>query len=504
MSPVSQTELESYLWGAANLLRGYIDAGDYKQFIFPLLFYKRICDVYDEEFKKIMEESGGDKEYAKLPEFHRLQIKIPDGAHWKDTRQVATNVGAALQGAMRQIEKANSDTLYGIFGDAQWTNKERLADTPLRDLIEHFSSINLSLENVPQDQLGEAYEYLIKKFADDSGHTAAEFYTNRTLVRLMTLIMDPQPGESIYDPTCGSGGMLLVAALHLKEQGKEYRNLKLYGQEINLITSAIARMNLFLHGIEDFEVVRRDTLSHPAFTEKDQLKRFDMVIANPPYSIKKWDRELWVNDPWGRNIYGVPPQGRADYAFFQHIIKSMNPQTGRCAILFPHGVLFRDEERKMREKLVEDDIIDCVLGLGPNLFYNSTMEACVVFCRMKKPPKRKGKVLFINAVKEIRKEKTQSYIDEDHRKKIYDAYTNFKNIDGFAKVVKVDEIKNNNYNLNIPLYVLVPKGAEEKARNLEKGNSFNEIISEYSRSSYSLKKSVNEFFDSLKELGLYD
>lgn len=448
---LTQQQLESYLWGAANLLRGYIDAGDYKQFIFPLLFYKRICDVYDEEYQKALEESGGDVDYASFSENHRFQI--PQGAHWRDVRSVTTNVGMALQKAMREIEKANPDQFYGIFGDAPWTNKDRLSDATLRDLIEHFSSINLSLKNVPQDELGQAYEYLIKKFADDSGHTAAEFYTNRTLVRLMALMLEPKPGESIYDPTCGSGGMPLVAALQVKEKGGEYRTLKLYCQEVNLITSAIARMNFFLHGIEDFKVVRGDTLSNPAFIEKDRLKQFDVILANPPYSIKQWNREAWSSDPYGRNIYGVPPQGRADYAFFQHIIASMLPVTGRCAILFPHGVLFRDEEQKMREKLVEDDVIECILGLGPNLFYNSSMEACVVVCRMKKPKERKEKILFINAINEVTRERSQSFLEEEHIQKILSAYKDFKNIEDFSRAVAIDEIKGNGSNLNMPLYV---------------------------------------------------
>ena len=262
---------------------------------------------------------------------------------------------------------------------------------------------------MPEDELGQAYEYLIKKFADDSGHTAAEFYTNRTLVHLMTLMLDPQPGESIYDPTCGSGGMLLTAVAELQRQGKEYRTLKLYGQERNLITSAIARMNLFLHGIEDFHIERGDTLAEPKFIEGDHLRRFDLVLANPPYSIKQWNRSSWEADPYGRNMYGVPPQGRADYAFFQHIIASMNPHSGRCAILFPHGVLFRDEEQSMRTRLIEDDKLECVLGLGPNLFYNSPMEACVVICRMNKPQARRKKVLLINAVNEVTRERAQSF-----------------------------------------------------------------------------------------------
>jgi type I restriction enzyme M protein len=244
---------------------------------------------------------------------------------------------------------------------------------------------------VPEDELGVAYEFLIKKFADDSGHTAAEFYTNRTLVHLMTLMLEPASGESIYDPTCGSGGMLLSAIAEIKRQSKEYRTVRLFGQERNLMTSAIARMNLFLHDIEDFSVVRGDTLAEPKFVENDRLKQFDVVLANPPYSIKQWNREAWGSDAFGRNFLGVPPQGRADYAFFQHILKSLKADTGRCAILFPHGVLFRNEEAEMRRKLIESDVIECVLGLGANLFYNSPMEACVVVCRTQKTEERRGR-----------------------------------------------------------------------------------------------------------------
>lgn len=202
-------------------------------------------------------------------------------------------MGKAIQDALRDIEKANPDTLYGVFGDAPWTNKDRLPDHMLRELIEHFSSRTLSLSNLPEDELGGGYEYLIKKLADDSGHTTAEFYTNRTVVHLMTEMLEPKPGESIYDPTCGSAGMLLSAVTHLKRQNREWRNLGLYGQERNLLTSAIGRMNLLLHGIEDFAVVREDTLAHPAFVEGDRLRRFDVVLANPPYSIKQWDRSAF-------------------------------------------------------------------------------------------------------------------------------------------------------------------------------------------------------------------
>jgi type I restriction enzyme M protein len=237
-------------------------------------------------------ESGGDEEYAHLPEFHRFQI--PSGCHWNDVRATASNVGQAIQHTLREIEKANQRTLYGIFGDAQWSNKERLSDALLRDLLDHFSRLPLANHNVPADVLGQAYEFLIKKFADDSGYTAAEFYSNRTVVHLMTLMLEPQPGESIYDPTCGSGGMLLSAAAETRRRvpGQAWRTLKLFGQERNLITSAIARMNLFLHGIEDFRVERGDTLAEPKILEGDRLKQFDVVLANPPYSIKVGSQSL--------------------------------------------------------------------------------------------------------------------------------------------------------------------------------------------------------------------
>lgn len=305
MPAISLSQLESYLWGAAVLLRGMIDAGDYKQFIFPLLFYKRRCDVFDEETVTALRESGGDQDFALFPENHRFQV--PADAHWREIRKVSRDVGRALQQAMRDIETANPDKLFGIFGDAQWTNKDRLSDAMLSDLIEHFSTLELTVANLPEDELGQGYEYLIKKFADDSGHTAAEFYTNRTVVHLMTEMLDVQPGESVYDPTCGSGGMLLSCIAHLRNQKKEWRNVKLYGQERNLMTSSIARMNCFLHGIEDFRIERGDTLAEPKLVEGDRLMRFDVVLANPPYSIKQWDRDAFASDPWGRNLYGTPP-----------------------------------------------------------------------------------------------------------------------------------------------------------------------------------------------------
>ena len=486
MTRITLQQLESYLWGAAVLLRGTIDAGDYKQFIFPLLFFKRLCDVFDEETAAALRDSGGDENFAMFPENHRFQV--PADAHWREIRKVSRDVGRALQQAMRAIETANPDKLFGIFGDAQWTNKDRLSDAMLRDLIEHFSALELTVANLPEDELGQGYEYLIKKFADDSGHTAAEFYTNRTVVHLMTEMLDVQPGESVYDPTCGSGGMLLSCIAHLRRAGKEWRNVKLYGQERNLMTSSIARMNCFLHGIEDFRIERGDTLAEPKLVEGDRLQRFDVVLANPPYSIKQWNREAFAADPWGRNVFGVPPQGRADYAFLQHILQSLKPKTGRCAVLWPHGVLFRQEEADMRRKLIEADLIECVLGLGPNLFYNSPMEACVVVCRTMKAKGRRGKILFINAVGEVTRERAQSFLTDEHIARIVKAYEQFQDEPGFTCVATLEEIRAKDANLSIPLYVGSESTKARKNDAESKANALRGALSSWLASSSAVRQ----------------
>lgn len=448
---ITQHELESYLWGAALLLRGLIDAGDYKQFIFPLVFLKRLSDVYDEEHAAGLAVYG-DEALADLPENHRFVI--PDGAHWDDIRAVTRNKGVALQAAMRAIETANPDTLYGVFGDGDWGNRDLVPDSTLNDLVEHFSTKTLSVANLPEDELGQGYEYLIKKFADDSGHTAQEFYTNRTLVHLMTLMLRPEPGESVYDPTCGTGGMLISTAAEVRRQGKEWRNLRLYGQELNYGTSAIARMNLFLHGIVDGKIEHGDVLGSPAFLDAEgRLRTFDVVLANPPYSIKAWNRDAFSNDPFGRNTWGVPPQGRADYVFFQHIAASLDPETGRAAILFPHGVLFRREEAALRENLIKSDLVECVLGLGPGLFYNSPMEAVVITLRSRKADHQRGRVLFINAVNEFARERAQSFLRHQHQQKILSAYDALTNVPGFAAVATLEQIAEKKHSLAIPLYV---------------------------------------------------
>lgn len=431
-----------------------MDAADFKTYVFPLLFFKRISDVHDEEYQAALTESGGDEEYAKFSQNYRFQI--PEGCHWEDVRTVASNVGQALQRAMRGIEKTNPETLYGIFGDASWTNKDRLPDSLLRDLIEHFSRINLGNQAAQADILGQSYEYLIKKFADATNKKAGEFYTPRSVVRLMVNILDPKADESIYDPACGTGGMLIEAIQHVKENHGDDRTLwgKVFAQEKNLTTSAIARMNLFLHGASDFQVVRGDTLRNPAFFLSDSLATFDCVIANPPFSLEKWGEEVWTSDPYGRNFAGMPPGKSGDYAWVQHMIKSMAAKTGRMAVVLPHGALFRmGKEGEIREKILGMDLLEAVIGLGPNLFYGTGLAACILIFRQRKKPDRRRKVLIVDASKEFKTGRAQNELLPEHVEHIYQWYRKYQDVTGIARVVTLDDIAANDHNLNIPRYV---------------------------------------------------
>jgi type I restriction enzyme M protein len=454
MTTINLSTLESWLWESANILRGPVDAADFKTYIFPLLFFKRISDVYDEELKNALAESDGDIEFAQFPENHRFQV--PEGCHWEEVRAKSTNIGHALQKAMRSIEQANPDTLHGIFGDAQWTNKERLSDALLKDLIEHFSKLNLGNENCQADVLGQSYEYLIKKFADLTNKKAGEFYTPRAVVSLMIRILAPHTGETIYDPACGTGGMLLEAIHYVKDHGGSTNLMlgKVYGQEKNLTTSAIARMNLFLHGAEDFHIERGDTLRQPAFYSGDSLAVFDCVIANPPFSLEKWGEDVWMNDPYGRNFAGLPPAKSGDFAWVQHMIKSMAPKTGRMAVVLPHGVLFRmSREGAIRRKLLEMDILDAVIGLGPNLFYGTGLAACILVFRTSKPKDHRQKVLFIDASREFKTGRAQNELLPEHVENIHQWYQDYSDVAGVCRVVSLEEIRENEFNLNIPRYV---------------------------------------------------
>ncbi len=467
MSRITQGELEKYLFGCADILRNHVEASSYRDYIFPLLFFKRISDVYDEDIENAKKQYGDSWTEFDEDEIH--DFLIPEGCHWSELRVITDNVGSAIQKAFQGIESMNTDKLGGVFGNANWSNKTELPDRMLKDLIEHLSSLTLSIENCPEDELGHGYEYLIGQFDSDDGHTAQQFYTNRTVAHLMAEMLDPQPKESIYDPTCGSGGILISCIDHIKNRGQEWRNVKVYGQEIIPPTASICRMNLFLHGVKEFTIRTGDTLSEPALLEKDRLKTFDVVVANPPYSISNWDREAFSTDKYGRNFLGTPPQGRADYAFIQHILKSMDPVTGRCAILLPHGVLFRGEEMEMRKKLVESDLLEAVIGIGKNLFYNSPMEACIMVCRARKNLERQKKILFVNARNEVTRKNAESYLEDKHIQKIYNAYNRFEDETGFAKVVDQQEILENKARLSIAMYV---RGAEnDEVKDIDKAIS---------------------------------
>lgn len=460
---ITQSALENYLAAAADLLRGSIDQADFKAYIFPLMFFKRISDVYLEEYGLALADSGGDHEFASFRENHRFAI--PDGCLWDDVRSRTENIGQALQTAFREIEKANPDTLYGIFGNAGWTNKHKLPDWKLADLIEHFSSKALTNAAVAPDVFGNAYEYLIKRFADQSNKKAGEYYTPRSVVRLLVDVLDPQEGETVYDPACGTGGMLIEVIEHVKRSQGSPKSLwgKLYGQEKVLTTSAIARMNLLLHGVEDFRIAKEDTLRSPAFFTDNHLAQFDCVVANPPFSLKKWGELEWSSDQWGRQrLGGTPPKQYADWAWVQHMIASARPGRGRIAVVLPQGALFRQgAEAKIRTEVLRSGLVEAVIGLAPNLFYGTGLAACVLVLRMRPAPDHQGKVLFINGQNLYKRGRNQNTLEPGHAETLLATYQRFANVEGLAHVADLAEIEANGFNLNIPLYVAPAETGEE-------------------------------------------
>ncbi len=453
------SQLESHLWEAANILRGSpVDRSDWKSYILPLLFFKRICDQWDEEQSAMLAQYGED-----FADEHRFQI--PEGAHWKDVRATPSNVGTALANAMRAVEAANQKHLYGVFGDAQWTNKDRLPDELLKDLIEHFSALSIGNGLVNSDVMGDAYEYLIKQFADATNKKAGEFYTPRSVVRLMIDIVDPQEGETVYDPACGTGGMLLAAVEHVRARGGDPRTFfgRIYGQEKNLTTAAAARMNLFLHGLEDFVIERGDTLRNPVFTDPSSggLARFDVVIANPPFSLEAWGRELWENDPWRRAFAGLPTDSNGDMAWVQHMVSSMAEGSGRMAVVLPQGALFRSGvEGQIRQHLLKEDLVEAVIGLAPNLFYGTGLAACVLVLRRQKAQDREGKVLIVDASSLFRRGRAQNFLEQEHASQIHGWVETFADVEDRVRVVGLEEIEQEGWTLNISRYVLPPIGAD--------------------------------------------
>jgi type I restriction enzyme M protein len=462
MAILSLDQLETHLWKAADILRGSIDSSDYKHYIFGLLFYKRICDVWDEEYEDRLAQYNGDAEMAAYPDEHRFDI--PSGHFWRDVRKHTTDIGTHLNAAFHAIEDANQ-RLRGVFQDVDFNNKQRFSDAMLEKLLQHFEKYRLRKVDVEADMLGNAYEYLIKQFADDSGKKGGEFYTPKQVVRLIVESLKPNEGMSIYDPTCGSGGMLLEAFHYLERQGKNPRSLSLFGQERNLNTWAIAQMNLFLHDIDDAHIERGDTLIDPKHLAGDgrrAIRTFDRVLANPPFSAKEWGHDVWSNgDPFGRDRFGCPPKSYGDLAFVQHMIASLH-EDGILGVVLPHGVLFRGgAEGRIRQGLLEADMIEAVIGLAPNLFYGAGIPACILIVRKNKPKDRQNKVLFVNGAETYVEGKAQNHLSDDNVKTLADAFHAFADTDRLARVVRIDEIRSNDHNLNISRYVHLGEDEEE-------------------------------------------
>ncbi|MDZ7778955.1 MAG: type I restriction-modification system subunit M [Gemmatimonadota bacterium] len=445
-------QLETHLWKAADILRGRIDSGEYKHYIFGLLFFKRLSDVWQEEYEERLERYNGNEDLAADPDEHRFHI--PEGHFWDDVRTQTTDIGASLNQALDAIEDANL-RLKGIFQDVDFNNKDRFTDAVLEELLQHFDRYRLRRSDAEPDVLGAAYEYLIAQFADDAGKKGGEFYTPKMVVRLIVEMLQPDDGMHVYDPACGSGGMLLEALHYVERQGGNPRSLSLFGQELNLNTWAICRMNLFLHDIDGAEIARGDTLRDPKhLTPSNTLRRFDRVLANPPFSLKQWGHKEWKDgDRFGRDVYGCPPKSYGDYAFVQHMVASLKSD-GMLGVVLPHGVLFRGgAEGRIREGLVKDDLIEAVVGLGPHLFYGAGIPACIVVINRAKPEERKGRVLFVHGAEELVEGKAQNHLSQENVDRLAAAFHAWEDEERFCRVVDLDEIEKNDFNLNIPRYV---------------------------------------------------
>lgn len=455
------TQLKQFLWKSADILRGKIDSSDYKKYIFGLLFYKRISDVWDEEYAKVLAEFG-DAELARADYNHRFQV--PKDCRWENLLGEAQNIGQKLNAIFDKLTNANSPKLDKIFDDLDFANKDKFPNETLQRLINHFSKYNFGDTYINSDLLGDAYEYLIEQFAADAGKKGGEFYTPREVERIIIQILKPHEKDHIYDMAVGSGGFLLEAYHYLKDVAgeKKARTLYLYGQEINLGTYAIAKINMFLHGLDAASIERGDTLSEPKFLNADgSLQTFDICVANPPYSIKDWESEIFKANKYGRLTgYEMPPTKNADYAFVLHMVKSMN-ENGRAGIVLPHGVLFRGgTEGRIREQLLKNDLIEAVIALPAKLFYGTGIPAAIVIFNKNKAEARKDKVLIIDAESDYEEGKNQNRLRKKDIEKIVSAYEGFRDIEKYARVVDVSELAENEYNLNVRRYVA--SGDEEE------------------------------------------
>lgn len=455
------TQLKQFLWSSADILRDRIDSADYKKYIFGLLFYKRISDVWDEEYKKVLDEYH-DEEIARADHNHRFQV--PKDCRWEVVQRQADGIGQKLNEVFEKLTNANSPKLDKIFDDLDFANKDKFPNEVLQKLINHFSRHSFGDTYISTDILGDAYEYLIGQFAADGGKKGGSFYSPREVERVIISILKPHEKDHIYDMTVGSGGFLLEAYHHLKNQEgeKKARSLYLYGQEINLGTYAIAKINMFLHGLDSADIQRGDTLADPKFLNPDgSLKTFDICVANPPYSIKEWESEIFKSDKYGRMTdYEMPPEKKADYAFVLHMIKSMN-ENGRAGILLPHGVLFRGgAEGKIREQLVKNDLIEAIIALPSKLFFGTGIPVAILIFNKNKPENHKNKILIVDAEKDFEEGKNQNRLRKKDIEKIVAAFEGYRDIEKYARIVDLKEIEENKFNLNVRRYV--ENGDEEE------------------------------------------
>ncbi len=448
------TQLKQFLWKSADILRGKIDSSDYKKYIFGLLFYKRISDSWDEEYKKVLDEYH-DEEVARADHNHRFQV--PKDCRWDVVQKQAEGIGHKLNEIFDKLTNANSPKLDKIFDDLDFANKDKFPNETLQRLINHFSQHNFGDNYISSDLLGDAYEYLIEQFAADAGKKGGEFYTPREVERVIINILKPHEKDHIYDMVVGFGGFLLEAYHHLKNEAgeKKARSLYLYGQEINIGTYAIAKINMFLHGLDSADIQRGDTLADPKFLNPDgSLKTFDICVANPPYSISEWEYEIFKHDKYGRvSGYEMPPAKKADYAFVLHMVKSMN-ENGRAGIVLPHGVLFRGgAEGRIREELIKNDLIEAIIALPAKLFYGTGIPAAIVIFNRNKPENHKNKILIIDAEQDYEEGKNQNRLRKADIGKIVSAFEGYRDIEKYARVVDIKELEENEFNLNVRRYV---------------------------------------------------